>query len=278
MTISEEIKEASPFLDSYYRIEQGRFKNTCEYNRDFAYFNENNDGYIYISKSQKHHMYFTSKRIKDIIVRSILGSSGNLNPLVILNSKSFKHIVKLIENYEYQEQLISIEFNTSPIFKEILKNNVVHNMHKQKDDGDKIEAVDLTRYHGGYGLTKEYLRIFQIMSYFSCYQRITKENLIEYLFYLREYYISGNSSNNLAFLTKENNRNCRINHTLYEEFTKYELLECIEAIIDKKIYFPSSSFALCPIEFEKKILNQYEKERKKLLQLSEEAYSKRLKL
>lgn len=274
MTLFEEMYKESTELSKFYR-----FEGLNSYSH-FPVGNENmhipqDSGYIYFSQSMKHHQYYVRKRLKQLI-DNLMGHGNSINKKALLDSGNFNEIVRKIENLQITEKIQSIEFSLSPIIKEILENNSHLNIKKEKYD-KRIESCDLRQYNGGYGFCDEWLTVYNLLTYFYGCQRITKENILEFIELYRFCLIK--QERTLAatnFLLDESCRTIKINEKVYNDFSKYELMNALEIIVEKELYFPESMFSKNPDQSIKKIIQAYNLERERLLELSESIYRRKL--
>ena len=82
--------------------------------------------------------------------------------------------------------------------------------------------------------------------------------------------------NATKFLLDESCRTIKINEKIYNDFSKYELMNALEIIVEKELYFPGSMFSKNPDQSIKKIIQAYTHEREHLLELSESIYRRKL--
>ncbi len=231
--------------------------------------------YIYFSKNQNHHFYYVDKKLKKMISKEI--SNGYLNKKNILNPEKFNFLINGIENYLFNQKLVSIEFSCSNLINMLLRKNTIKFSDKEKFRDRRIERVDYRKYGGGYGFCDEWLKILQSLTYFKSYQRITKENIIDFLYRYRQNIIETKKVvNPVEFLLKPEYKVVQINQDLFSDFSKYELINSLQAIVEKKLYLPSSIFCNNSQEIIKKIMQQYSAERENILALIDKNYKKQL--
>lgn len=225
----------------------------------------------------KHHNYFVSKRLKQIINNQILHQLGykQLNKVTLLNPEVYNTILANLDNLSTTD-LTSIEFKVLPLVNLIINNNSIKT--KDKDTSDRrIERVDSTVCGGGYGFVDEYLKLFDLLTFFYSYQKITSDNIAQYLYNYRRRIIENNTKIiSTSFLSDESKRIIRINPTLFNDFTKYELMETLEKIIDAEKYFSASIFAQNPSQQVKSIIQDYNMKRERVLKLADTIYKKNI--
>lgn len=205
-----------------------------------------------------------------------MGNEYNTNKKAFLDSGNFNEMVRRIENWQITEKIQSIEFSLSPIIEEILENNSHLNIKKEKSD-KRIESCDKRQYRGGYGFCDEWLTVYNLLTYFYGCQRITKENILEFMELYRFCLIKQERTLSATnFLLDESCRTIKINERIYDDFSKYELMNALEIIVEKELYFPESMFSNNPEQSIKKIIQAYTLERERLLELSESIYRRKL--
>lgn len=279
MSLYEDLNYQIKDLFSLYRFEGASSRINYSFQQSHFYSIDLHR-YIYFSKSNRHHGYYTAKRLKQFINQKILSNSElSLSYPTLLNHDVFKKILSEIENYDSFEPMMSIEFRLSSLFQKLLEKNYVSNHRKAKQDR-RIECVDVTKYQGGIGLCGSWLTVYQILTYFYCYQRITKENLFDFLYALRYNAIHSGSSLRVeptSFLLNSKNRVVRLNEQLHYDFKKYELMNALQEIVEQHLYFPNSILATQSGDEIRRIVEQYCSERNFLLQLSEEEFQRSLR-
>lgn len=277
MTIYEELYYGLANFPKFYRYEGIKtFKNYDLDNSDSILINLEN--YIYFSASKQHHFYYVGKRMKQLIERDILYQTKyNLQSKKIINLEIFRDIVARIENYPLDEKQTSIEFTTSPLLKKLFAKNFILNSRK-KESIPYIERVDINKSGGGYGLCKDWLEVFNILTYIYVGQRITKADLIDYVYNLRQKIINPNLPINITrFLLDPKKQSVKINTQLYSDFTKYDLMNALQNILEKELFFPDSYIAQHRSDCIKKIMQEYNLERENILALEDFIYERKLK-
>lgn len=79
--------------------------------------------------------------------------------------------------------------------------------------------------------------------------------------------------NNLDISSKDNanflryNSGYRLNPKIYDDYVKYDIMNCLESIIDTKNCLPTSRLYIKPTETIRVVINEYQKTREKVLKL-----------
>lgn len=136
---------------------------------------------------------------------------------------------------------ISIEVYTSFLLELLLKNNCIFRHLKVKHD-HSIERVDTKRPgDGGYGFSYEWLEIFEILTYFYVYQRISKNDLLYFVDAIRYNIIHDEIKvNTVEFLKDSSKKTKKINEGIFDNFRKYNLMDILQRILEYKMYLPNS--------------------------------------
>lgn len=276
MTLYEEVYYNTPNLIKFYRYEgyashpyfqfqEGKYLTTIL-------------NYIYFSKNEKHHMYYVEKRLKQLISEEVLKETEiEFNKENVMDSEAFSEIERCVENHSFENKSLSIEFSTSPIMTKLLSKNTINNRAKISEDR-RIERVDRTLHGGGYGFCEDWLRIFEILTYFYSYHRITTEDMLNFLYMYRRNLLERKYIfNPTSFLLDPKSRVIKINDKIYSDFTKYELMDALQRVAEGRLYFPESIFKDNPDDKIKQLIQEYTIERENLLQLSESVYNKRVR-
>lgn len=275
MTLYEELYYQLSNLPKYYRYEGLNSYQHFSFNTGELL--ENKENYIYFSINDKHHFYYVSKRLKQLVDEKFLYETKySITRKTIINSEKFQEIIQKIESEPLEDVPVSIEFCTSFLMKKLLMNNYVRNTKKSHGDY-RIERVDVSQRGGGYGFYGEWLEVFQILTLIYSYQEITKEDLIQYVYNYRERIINPNFQiSPVSFLNNPNKRIIVLNESLQNNFSKYKLMNAIQNILEKKLYLCDSYLGKQGEEGAKKIIQEYSQEREKILALLEENYKRRL--
>jgi hypothetical protein len=241
MAIYDDLVEKLDSFPKFYRFEG--YTSYPYFGNQFSEELLNLNSYIYFSSSFNHHMYFTNMRIRSYIDKEIMRPMGlSFCSRYLIDSCTFNQIEDNLRNHDTQK-LASISFITSSVMNNVLYRNSISN-HRKSSDDRRIERVDTTKKGGGYGLPDLYLHLFQILTFAYTYQRITKDNLIEYLHILRYNLTTYNKKiNPTEFLTDESLKSIKLNEHVFSDFSKYEVLNILEEIYERGLYFNDSVFA-----------------------------------
>ena len=266
MTLYEELYYQLSDLPKFYRYEgPGTFRN---YNFEGQEILEVLDNYIYFSKTIKHHDYYVQKRIRQLIEKDILYQ--------LINNEKFQEIVSKTETFPREVKMCSIEFTTSPIVKKLFAKNWVFNTNK-KERLPYIERVDITKSGGGYGLSKDWLCVFNVLTYIYAHYCINKNDILDFLYAFRRNFLTPDFLiNPTAFLNGSQNRSIKINKKLHSNLSKYDLMNALQNIIEKELYFPNSFIANDPDAKIKEIIQNYVHERECILELMDTMYERKL--
>lgn len=275
MTLYEEMYYNMPNLSKFYRFEG--FKSFSHYFFQEDEYLNSILNYIYFSGTEGHHMYYVKRRLRQLIYEEILsGTNLNMNKKTLLDTGSFNEIIKCVENYSPTNKLLSIESSISSLMIQLLYNNSVSNRRKMENDR-RIERVDYNIYGGGYGFCEEWLRVFDLLTFFTSYRRITTENILDFLHIYRRNLIESKSFQSpVSFLLDPKNLVVRVNTKVYCDFSKYELMDALQKIVESQLYFPGSIFSFEPNEQIRKIVQEYILEREQFLDLQDSIYQRSL--
>lgn len=225
-------------LTSFYRFEgEASFH---YYNFDCEKFLDKTNNYIYFSKSKVHHDFYVKQRMRQLINKGLNDKEIKLTKYFIVGYENYRKIVKAIESYDLSYDL-SIIMKVSPLMDLLLENNYVLR-HLKGKNMRYIERVDTTRPgDGGYGFSNEWLEIFNMLTYFYAYLRITKDDLLYFIDAFR-YNVVHNSDyvNTVAFLENEDRRKIKINEQINDNFSKYKLMDLLKILFEQKMYLPGS--------------------------------------
>ena len=228
--------------------------------------------YFYFSKSFDHHKHFVVKRLGQFVNDTILvDSSYSICYTQLQNPNSYSHIRNLVINSDKINALYGIKLVCNSTYYDLIRENSCYS--NRKICSTSVERVDQRTYEGGYGVTEEWFLLLDVLTIFSCYHRITRENILELIVNMR---------NNLHVFSKDNatflyyNSNCRINPKIYDDYAKYDIMNWLESIIDRKNCLPTSRLYIKPTETIREVISEYQKTREKVLKLLDDKYSKHL--
>ncbi len=220
--------------------------------------------YIYFSKSIDHHMYFTIKRLKQLLSKLLLEEDIIFNQRSLRNPDECRRINNLVLNSEQIENLFSYRLVCSKNIDGLLKQNCIFSDRKP-DKKKYIERVDRRVYGGGYGVADEWRELMIYLTYFTARQKINREDLLEII---RQMKISGsmNRKDNIAhIIRKPENYTYRINDGLLSDFNKYNIIDVLERILEKGLANPESELSTAPDKTIRRIVDDYERDREKTL-------------
>lgn len=261
-------------LSDFYRFE-GYISNSYFNQHSCQIDSHNLEQYIYFSSGFKHHQYYVCKRIRQFIQNTILENSEIvLNYQNIVNSDIFKQIIKLVESFPLKEEFISIECKTSPAINDLLYKNYISQSRKKHAD-KRIEKCDTKIYGGGYGFYGEWIRIFNMLTYFYAYQKISKDDILEYLHIKREKLIKISPSSFDDFLSSTK-RIIKINPSLFSDYGKYSLMDSLQKVLENNLFCDQSNLATNGQETIKNIIQQYNQEREHVLKQTDKIYQKHI--
>ena len=233
---------------------------------------ENDSCYIYFSNSLDHHMYFTIKRLKQTIHRDLLDEKGfGISSQNLRNSDINPIIKKFVLSTDKLSDLYSYRLVVSHSLEGLMKENCV--LNEEKNNGiPYIKRADRRVYGGGYGVSCEWKELFQYLTFFSAKAKISRKDLLELLQNMK---ISGrmNRKDNISFLLGNDDRYIyEINPYLMSDFNKYNIINALEAILEKKMVLEASSLATSPKKCIKSVVEEYERGREKTLELLRKRY------
>lgn len=224
------------------------------------------DSYVYLSNSLDHHKYFTIKRIRQLLNKQILKEEElQISCKDLRNNDTYPRIKNLVLNSEKLQDMYSVcllcDNNAVTLMKE---NSFPQN---KKIIGKSLERVDRRVYGGGFGVASEWKDLLTCLTYFNGYQRIDRNSIITLLANMRT---SGrvNNKENIEFLfTNPSYYHFEPSPKLESDFTKYEIINALEQILENSTYSPESTLAENPNKTIKKVVEDYERGREKVLTL-----------
>ena len=230
------------------------------------------DHYVYFSRTEDHHYYFTIRRIRQLLNAVVLRDTPYLlSRKQLRDDNSYRRIRDLVINSEKIRGLTSIKLVCDPHYNRFLQENSVSNHSKTINHG--IERVDRRAYGGGYGVTGPWLDLWNDLTYFTSCARITAQDILDLVEEMRR----GNSQSNPKLIKKTLNqkeRTYRIAPNLYDDFHRYNIMDDLERIYEQGLYLPTSEFAQNPKETMRDILSSYQTTREKVLQKIDDRYHK----
>ncbi len=235
--------------------------------RTLSRINTSGSGYIYVSNSLDHHMYFTMRRLKQLIDKILFETEEiRFTSTNIRSSETYPKIKKLVINNGSIDPLYSYRICCPASFERHLRENSVRNT-SPKDGKRKVERVDRRVYGGGYGLSDEWKELLYYLTYFTAVTKINRNDLLELLIKMRR---SGKMTNkdHLLFITTDSERySYKINQNVLSDFNKYNIINALESIVEKGLVVEGSSLAAFPKKTIREIVDDYERGKEKTLEL-----------
>ena len=159
------------------------------------------DHYVYFSRTEDHHYYFTIRRIRQLLNAVVLRDTPYLlSRKQLRDDNSYRRIRDLVINSEKIRGLTSIKLVCDPHYNRFLQENSVSNHSKTINHG--IERVDRRAYGGGYGVTGPWLDLWNDLTYFTSCARITAQDILDLVEEMRR----GNSQSNPKLIKKTLNQ------------------------------------------------------------------------
>ncbi len=258
----EQLKINEPTKE-FYRFEGAR---TCS-KLDLA--SEHKAGYIYISKSLDHHMYFTMKRLKQMINRSLLESEGT--PFIsrsLQDDVVYPRIKNLIINGDNIDSLYSHRLICPESFSLLLKDNCVCNRNL-KNGKRMIERADRRVYGGGYGIADEWKDLLFYLTYFTATTRISRRDILDIIIRMK---ITGKmtNKNHLNDLVNDTSRyQFKMNPHILSDFNKYDIINALEVILEKGLVRDGSNLSDNPRKVMRELVEEYERGREASIKVLE---------
>ena len=231
--------------------------------------NPSSKGYIYYSNSIDHHMYFTVKRLKQMVNEASQKELGIvLNSHNLRGEDTYQRIKKLVINSPCFNNIHSYRIRCSRGLDDLVRQNCVYNENKRSDK-HYVERVDRRVYGGGYGLADEWKELLVYLTFFTAYRRITREDILNLMTNMKT---TGrmNRKDNISFLLKTDEMyTYEINPHILGDFNKYNIMNALEEIIERGLVNPHSELCEQPHETMKTVIENYERGREKTLKLLE---------
>lgn len=264
-TIFELVKNGN--VDELYRFQGYNSKHMLDLKNDGFSLN-NDDKYFYFSKSLSHHKYFMVKRIRQLVNYILLETPYDLSSKYIRSNDDFNNITKFVFNSDKIKNLNSMKFVYDSSYYKLIKDNACYN--DENKSGYMVERVDRRVFGGGYGISKEWLKLLEILTFFYSYVNID-ESCIKKI--LKNMKINGNVTSlyNVDFL---NFQNYKLNPLIFNNFTKYQIIEYMEQIVENNLVLKGSELEKYPSKSIKATVDSYHDTREKVLTLFENHYFK----
>ena len=246
-----------------YAKELYRFQGSNSYNCIKSNTIDNN-GYLYFSNSLDHHKYFTLKRIKQLLAKELQELDLSLSLQYLHDPKTYHQIKRLIINSERIRDLYSYRLIYDTNYLSLIKDNYFY--QEKKPSSSNIERVDRRVFGGGYGVKDEWKDLLSYLTLFISKQEITREDVLTLLSNMKKTN-KINYKNNLDHIISINPSNIALSDYLKSDFTKYDIMNTLELIIEKGLYNPNSDLAKEPTKTIKEVVSHYQKTKEKTLLL-----------
>jgi len=255
-------------LDTLYRFQGGK-SFECFDIKNNRFVAEQLGKYAYFSGNKYHHLYFSVRRIRQLINNIILKETNfSLCAKQLYNTDKYKYICKMIENSDKLESIYSIKLLADKNFVNLMKENSFRS--DRKPNSDCIERVDRRVYSGGYGIKNEWLELLELTTFFTSYYKMSTDRILDVVNNMRK---SGkiNSIYNLISLLDES-YNIKINSMIFNDFIKYEIVNLLEQIIENGLCNENSELYKSPTIVIKNTVNGFLNTREKTLKLVDENF------
>lgn len=263
-------------LEKFYRFQGYLSHNYYNINGSLIKEINSESSYVYFSKNIKHHQYYLTRRIIQLIYREILENSKlQITPRLIEKLDNYQYILTCIRDYQELIPIYSVEIDFCPIFLKLIENNAIRNIRQKSKR--KIELVDYKKNGGGYGFCDEWLNLLNNLTCFYRFKKITLEELILFVKQYRLGILYENYQNEIIFPESFWNKNIHIqvNPSIFNDFTKYNIIETIERLFDLSLIEPNSSLGKEPKKMIKKTVKEFEQIRKLTKNKFEKYYQKK---
>ncbi len=246
----------------YYDIETHTFTETPK------------DNYVYISASPEHHKYFAVRRIKQLINDEILDDTPYfISKKDLRDRKAYSTIKRLVLNSDKLKDIYSVRFITDRSIIGLFKENSFG--QSKKIEGKPIERVDKKTYSGGYGISEDWKDLLLCLTYFDGYQRIDRKSIVQLIATMKASGKIDSKENITAILTNPGAVAYSLSPKVEANFTKYDIMNGLERILEKGTYSPTSELGKHPKETIKKVVESYETGKEKVLIMLENQYKKK---
>ena len=272
--VIKDIRKENASTDLY-RFQGG---NSMEYYdiKRVAFLEESRESYVYLSQALDHHKYFTIKRIRQLLNNVVLyNTEFQVMRKQLQDIKCYKEIKKIVLNSDKIPNLYSVQLICDNNATTLLKENSFS--RKAKDNERVLEKVDSRFYGGGFGVTSEWKELLECLTFFNGYHRIDREDILFLLTSMRTMNrVNGKDGINIS-PDNQNYYSFGISPRLESNFTKYAIMDSLERICENKLYSPKGTLAKEPIKTIKKVVEDYEKRRDKILTLVDKNYNSLIK-
>ncbi len=247
--------ETEKKLHTFYRFQGGHSFNTFAYNEQEVQY-QNPNRYTYFSAGKKHHEYYTQKRVNQALIH-LLDHTLPSNFLSHHNPKQMQEIPRLLTSLQNMEginiHLVCFSFHFfEETFKLIWQNSYLDHTTK-KEITNCPERVDSRIKGGGYGLNQDWLHLFYLSTFLTSVTPIEKQTL--------EKYLTDLTFSQNALLELKQKQRFYLSPKFLSPYTKYELADTLENIVETKTYNPNSPLAKEPKKTIKTFIKKYEETR-----------------
>lgn len=273
--ILKEFKEDN-ILDTLYRIESNQSTQNMQINDRGIIYCQDSNLYTYFSISQRHHDYFSEKRLYDYIKECARKEGLRITKNSFINNESYKKIKNLViqDDFDKDCSFKSIKMNLPYTFKQVIKNNSLQAHEKCIYEKRIPERSDPRTFSGGYGVCGPWLDLLLNLTFIYESHTLDYKDYLEYLKikkYLVEIGHTNTKGGQLPFLKKANYR-VTINKDIFSPYHKYCIANSLEQIRDEKLLLPQSDLALNFKQETRSIISNYEETREKLLRKLDNRY------
>ncbi len=277
--ILKEFKD-NGYLDTLYRMESNRSNQNMQIADDGTVYCQDSNLYTYFSISQRHHDYFSEKRLYDYIKECAKKVGLKMSKNVFINDKSYNKIKNLViqDGFDNGCNFKSIKINLPYTFRETIEDNSLGVSKKSLSEKRIPERSDPRTFGGGYGVCGPWLDLLLNLTFL--YESHTLE-YSDYINYLRIKRIltqrgyANSKGGQLPFLEGANYR-IMINEDIFSPYHKYCIANNLEQIRDEELLLPQSRLAKNFKQETKAIISTYEKTREKILKKMDHEYKKYL--
>lgn len=218
----------------------------------------NEDAYTYLSKHEDHHKYFAKRKIKQVITRISKSEEFDLYNYNNVRYQDYRNLLEDILTYSLEYgSFESIKFFVEPSFINLLEDNYIY--PKENVITCKfVNRVDKTIKEGGYGIADEWQNLFKLLTLGHQVQIISIDEII---FMIKKMNYSCRDTNKIMSFLDKNNTQFEINEKILSTFTKCEIKDSMQLIIDRKLYKEGSTLDTNPSLVINQTIENYEIQR-----------------
>ena len=224
----------------------------------------NNSGYLYFSNSLDHHEYFTLKRLKQFLNKELQELGLVLSLKNIQDDDTYHAITRLILNDEKIRDLYSYRLVYDRTYLDLIKDNY---FYQDRKPYGAIERVDRRVFGGGYGVKDEWTELLKCLTIFTLSKEITREDLVLLLRNMKIKNKLNNKETIEFFFKNDMDYITNLSDFIKNDFTKYEIMNALEMILEKGLYSRDSELAKHPTRTIKEVVNHYQRTKEKTLRL-----------